>query len=142
MEFMPGAPLEAAVFERFDHDVKRGILEQIARVFKLIQQCELPASVKGYGGLRFAKDGSIVVGPTPIHGATGPCETYYDLYSECVDSLNGPLILSGETAYIGYTGISRRSLPSWTSVTLSAAGRIQTCGRELMSLWPGASSPC
>ena len=82
MEFMPGASLEAAEFQKLDEDAKRDIITQIAQLVKLIQKYQLPASIKGYGGLRFSEDGSIVVGPTPIHGAVTPCETYHELYSQ------------------------------------------------------------
>lgn len=82
MEFMPGTPLDFTVFRKLSSDAKKDILDQIARAFKYIQQCEFPASVKGYGGLSFAEDGSITLGPTPIHGATRRCETYHELYTE------------------------------------------------------------
>lgn len=84
MEFLPGTPITVEAFGKMNEDSKRGILKQIARIFKLIQQYELPASVKGYGGLGFADDGSIVVGPTPIYGATGACDTYHQLYHQYV----------------------------------------------------------
>ncbi|KAI1859860.1 hypothetical protein JX265_010309 [Neoarthrinium moseri] len=59
---------------------------QIAKIFRSIQQYDLPASVQGYGGLAFANDGSIVVGATPIYGARGVCKIYYELYRQCLET--------------------------------------------------------
>jgi hypothetical protein len=81
MEFLPGAPL-VGEFEKMDAGAKRAVLKQIALIFKCIQQYEVPDSVQGYGGLGFAENGSIVVGPTPIYGATGACDTYHQLYHQ------------------------------------------------------------
>ena len=82
MEYMPGSPLQAAAFQKLDHEGKKNILAEIAQILNLIQQYKLPPSVVGYGGLNFAEDGSITVGPTPIYSATKRCETYHDLYNE------------------------------------------------------------
>lgn len=82
LEFLPGEPLELGAFKKLDRVAKQNILRQVALVFKSLQQYEVPASVKGYGGLGFAEDGSIVVGPTPIHGATQACDTYHQLYEQ------------------------------------------------------------
>ena len=82
MEFMPGAPIKMTAFQSLGDKTKKDMLEQVARVFKLLQQYQLPASVKGYGGLGFADDGSIAVGPTPVHGAVERCETYHELYRQ------------------------------------------------------------
>lgn len=80
MEFISGTPLSVAEFKKLDSDAKKTVLDQVAEIPKLLQQYQLPASVKGYGGLGFAEDGSIDVGPTPIYGATKHCETYHELY--------------------------------------------------------------
>ena len=82
MEFMPGTPLSAAEFKKLDSKPKKAVLDQMAEILNLLQQYEFPASVEGYGGLGFAEDGSITVGPTPIHGATRRCKTYHELYTE------------------------------------------------------------
>ena len=122
IEFMPGYHIDEDDLNKLDHASKKEILTQIAQVCKLFQQYELPASVKGYGGLGFAEDGSVVVGPTPIHGATRHCEDYYELYNECVEFL----LLGEDTTDRAIPDISRLSLGLWTSVILYAAGKIQT----------------
>ncbi|KAH8682091.1 hypothetical protein BX600DRAFT_505710 [Xylariales sp. PMI_506] len=86
MELMPGAALEVGALEKMGRKDKGYVMRQIAQVVKLIQDYELPPSVKGYGGLGFAEDGSIVTGPTPIHGATGSCETYHQLYTQYLEA--------------------------------------------------------
>ncbi|KAF6816302.1 hypothetical protein CPLU01_13898 [Colletotrichum plurivorum] len=80
MEFKQGVPL-GDKFPSLDADGKRVILQQIARIFKCIQSFELPGSIKTYGGLNFAEDGTIVSGKTPIAGG-GPCGTLTELYAE------------------------------------------------------------
>ena len=122
IEFMPGSHIDEDELNKLNHASKKVILTQIAQVCKLVQQYELPASMKGYGGLGFAEDGSVVVGPTPIHGATRRCEDYYELYNEYVDCV----LLGEETTDQFIPGISRLSLGSWTSVILYAAGKIRT----------------
>lgn len=68
-------------FQALDKVRKRDLLRQIAEVFKLIQSYELPASVKGYGGLRFDKEGKIIIGPTTIP-CGGPFETFLEMYAQ------------------------------------------------------------
>lgn len=80
MELMPGEPL-ADKFQSLGTDEKWDIVRQMAQVFKAIQSYELPATVRGFGGLNFDEDGNVVVGATPIHGG-GPCETLQELYAE------------------------------------------------------------
>ncbi|KAK6071152.1 hypothetical protein SCUP234_09855 [Seiridium cupressi] len=48
-------------FEELPEDKKRGLLGQIAEIFKLIQSYKLPSTVKGYGGLRFDDACNIVI---------------------------------------------------------------------------------
>lgn len=81
-EHMPGVPLDDDIFRELHSAAKQSIVSDIATIFRLIQQYELPASVVGYGGLDFADDGKIITGPTAIHGATKACTTYYELYNE------------------------------------------------------------
>lgn len=83
-ERMRGAALNAEVFEKLDRTAKDSIVADIARIFHLLQQYKLPASVVGYGGLGFDRDGQVVTGPTAIHGTTKSCATYHELYNECV----------------------------------------------------------
>ncbi|KAH8897883.1 hypothetical protein GQ53DRAFT_818138 [Thozetella sp. PMI_491] len=117
----PGAALNDSVavqsevvspqaWEKMNAATKMDILAQISQTFKLIQDCKLPVSVKGYGGLGFANDGSIVVSPTPINGATGACDAYHELYTQRVDLP----ISSARSECSQHADISRRNLPSWT----------------------------
>jgi hypothetical protein len=146
MECMPGTRLDLAGFKKLGRDAKKAVLGEIARVLRLLQQYKLPASVEGYGGLGFAEDGTIAVGPTAIYGATKRCETYHELYTECVSSPLFVIVNSSSKAAVAYslrgndTGIFRRSLPSWISETSCRAGKTQTCGRGLMSLLREGSS--
>jgi len=80
MEFMPGKTL-ADAFASLEPEKKADIVQQIARVVKGIQDFELPPSAKGFGGLNFDGEGSIIIRPTPIHGG-GPCDTLAELYTE------------------------------------------------------------
>ncbi|KAK6209010.1 hypothetical protein LQW54_006758 [Pestalotiopsis sp. IQ-011] len=72
---------EKTSFEDLPEDNKRDLLAQIAAVFKLIQTYELPATVKGYGGLRFDEAGDIVTGPTALP-CGGPFETYPEMHAQ------------------------------------------------------------
>lgn len=89
MQFMPGSPMPDKTFNQMDQYAKGTILKQIAQVLKCFQEYELPSSVTGYGGLGFDDDGSIINGPTSIHGATSACETYHELYSQYVEQCDG-----------------------------------------------------
>lgn len=82
MEFMPGVPLSEDLFGKLDKDAQKSIVEQLAHILGLFQNYTVPDSIRGYGGLCFAKDGSIITGPTPIHGSKLSCETYYQLYHQ------------------------------------------------------------
>jgi hypothetical protein len=79
-EYMPGENLQDK-FGLLGDDAKRNIVIQIAQIFKCIQRYRLPGSIRGYGGIGYAEDGSIVTGPTVIAGG-GPCETHSELYIE------------------------------------------------------------
>ncbi|KAK6072339.1 hypothetical protein SCUP515_07420 [Seiridium cupressi] len=68
-------------FEELPEDKKRGLLGQIAEIFKLIQSYKLPSTVKGYGGLRFDDACNIVIGPTTIP-CGGPFVTFPDMYAQ------------------------------------------------------------
>ncbi|KAL1893610.1 hypothetical protein Sste5346_006441 [Sporothrix stenoceras] len=81
-EFMRGAVLNDEAFGKLDRTAKDSVVADIARIFHLLQQYKLPASVVGYGGLNFDDDGQVVTGPTAIHGATKACATYHELYNE------------------------------------------------------------
>ncbi|KAI1426826.1 hypothetical protein F5Y12DRAFT_739836 [Xylaria sp. FL1777] len=78
-EYKEGVPLDKAFLD-MDRGSQEGIHRQIAQVFKLIQDYELPASAIGYGGLAFDDSGeNIVIGPTTIP-CGGPFATLDDMY--------------------------------------------------------------
>ncbi|KAI0202967.1 hypothetical protein F4808DRAFT_458198 [Astrocystis sublimbata] len=94
-EFKAGVQLDKA-FGNMDPETQQKIQKQIARVFKLIQDCLLPASIVGYGGLAFAKSGEIITGPTPIP-CGGPFKTLEDMYAQMMryqldDSKTSPIL--------------------------------------------------
>jgi hypothetical protein len=82
MELMSGSALPYKTFMQLDQQAKETVITQMAQILEMLQQYELPASVTGYGGLKFADDGSIINGQTAIHGATSACSTYHELYTE------------------------------------------------------------
>ncbi|KAH8678319.1 hypothetical protein BX600DRAFT_493606 [Xylariales sp. PMI_506] len=79
IEYMYGETLNG---NNLTPENKKIVLSEVATVFKLLQQYEVPSSLKGYGGLGFADDGSIITGPTTIFGATKQCESYHELYRQ------------------------------------------------------------
>ena len=54
---------------------KQLILVQLAEIFGALQNFQLPDTVKGYGGLGFSDDGTIVSVPMTLIDA-GPFQTY------------------------------------------------------------------
>ncbi|KAK5656969.1 hypothetical protein OQA88_3492 [Cercophora sp. LCS_1] len=88
MELMPGEFLGREKFSALDFEEKRIVVRDMAGIFGAIQRYELPASVKGFGGLGFDGEGNVVTGPTPIHGG-GPCEELRDLYAEYFETQMG-----------------------------------------------------
>ncbi|KAK3302842.1 phosphotransferase enzyme family-domain-containing protein [Chaetomium strumarium] len=80
-ELMPGAPLAEEFRNNMSLDQKRGILTQMARLLKALQDYQLPESIKGWGGLTFDDSGAIVSAPMPTVGAgpwSSPEESYKD----------------------------------------------------------------
>ncbi|KFY00530.1 hypothetical protein O988_03270 [Pseudogymnoascus sp. VKM F-3808] len=73
-EHMPGAPLDES-FGTMEHDKKRDILAQIAKILKALQDYELPGSITGFGGVTFDTNGHIVSTAMTSVGA-GPWLTY------------------------------------------------------------------
>ncbi|KAJ3569293.1 hypothetical protein NPX13_g6131 [Xylaria arbuscula] len=94
-EFKAGVQLDKA-FGKMDPETQQNIQKQIARIFKLIQDCPLPESIVGYGGLAFAKSGEIITGPTSIP-CGGPFRTLEDMYAQMIqyqleDSKTSPVL--------------------------------------------------
>ncbi|CZR67405.1 uncharacterized protein PAC_17304 [Phialocephala subalpina] len=55
------------------------VLVQVAHMFKLIQNYQLPPTVTGFGGLNFDSNGQVVVGGLTIWFG-GPFQTFQDMY--------------------------------------------------------------
>ena len=83
-EYMAGCPLLADFGQMSDKD-KACILRQMADVLTILQQYQLPATVRGYGGLDFGPSGEYVSGPLSILHA-GPFTTYGDLVKATIQS--------------------------------------------------------
>lgn len=79
-ELLPGENLRDK-FDALESEPKRSIIKQIAQILKCIQDYTMPSTAKGYGGLGFADDGTIVVGGTPFPGG-GPSPTHSGLYAQ------------------------------------------------------------
>lgn len=60
-EAMPGVP-KAKEFKNRPIEEQRHVFAQMAEIFKLIQDYEVPCTVKGFGGLGFDKEGNVVTG--------------------------------------------------------------------------------
>ncbi|KAK4107639.1 hypothetical protein N656DRAFT_840325 [Canariomyces notabilis] len=80
-ELMPGMPLAEEFSKNMSMDQKRGILAQMARLVKALQDYQLPESIKGWGGLTFDDAGAIVSAPMPTVGA-GPWSSLEDSYKD------------------------------------------------------------
>ncbi|KAM7184785.1 Protein kinase-like domain containing protein [Rhypophila sp. PSN 637] len=78
-DLMPGVPLDDVFSEAGTLEQKRGILAQMARVLKGLQDYQLPPTIRGWGGLTFADDGSIISAPMPSVGA-GPWSSLQESY--------------------------------------------------------------
>lgn len=70
-ELMPGQPLAEPFEESMCLEQKRGIFHQISTILKALQEYPLPPSIRGWGGLTFSEDGSIISAPMVSVGA-GP----------------------------------------------------------------------
>lgn len=97
MQYMPGVPLDQK-FSVLSEDNKKKVLEEMARVIYAFQRFRLPETIKGYGGLTFDKNESIVGGQMTIV-PDGPFEDLEGLYralliSQIIES-EGSAILKG-----------------------------------------------
>ncbi|KAF9895098.1 hypothetical protein FE257_004727 [Aspergillus nanangensis] len=79
-EFMEGKVL-ADDFPTMPLDKQKIILGQLAEVVKAFQGYELPATVTGYGGCTFDKDGQVVAGPPSFQCKGGPFQTVSVMYT-------------------------------------------------------------
>ncbi|KAI1455251.1 kinase-like domain-containing protein [Annulohypoxylon moriforme] len=77
-EMMPGAPLKES-FKTMSLDQKRGILVQMARLLKALQDYPLPDSIKGWGGVTFNNAGAIISASMSTIGA-GPWPSFEESY--------------------------------------------------------------
>jgi hypothetical protein len=77
---MFGEPLDK-VFPTLSDPQQREILSQLVRVFKAIQEYQLPSTITKYDGLDFDEKGEIISGPITFPWG-GPFDTYENLYLE------------------------------------------------------------
>lgn len=77
-ERMTGTPCDEA-FGAMDVDGKKGVVAQMAALLKGLQDYQLPASVRGWGGLTFGRAGEIVSAPMASVGA-GPWGSFEQSY--------------------------------------------------------------
>ncbi|KAM0541899.1 hypothetical protein ACHAPJ_013045 [Fusarium lateritium] len=94
-EWMPGSQLDEA-FEKMDLNQKRNIFSQIAGILKGLQECKLPDSYMGIGGLSFDEKGRIVNAVSSI-GGLGPCASYQESFKS---QLYGALEKANASQYI------------------------------------------
>ena len=83
-EYMAGSPLLVDFGQMSDED-KACIIRQMADVLTILQQYQLPATIRGYGGLDFGPSGEYVSGPLSILHA-GPFLTYGGLVKATIQS--------------------------------------------------------
>jgi hypothetical protein len=79
-QHMPGGSLNEDLASLAIPDQQK-ILDQISKVFKVIQSYKLPSAIQGYGGLNFDEHGNVVVGPTAIP-CGGPFSSLTDMYKQ------------------------------------------------------------
>lgn len=79
-EFKHGLQLDA-VFGGLPEERQVDVLNQVAAVYKLIQDFRVPNSVQGYGGLSFDDSGRVRSGPTTIP-CGGPFSQFYEMYAQ------------------------------------------------------------
>ncbi|KAI0439383.1 phosphotransferase enzyme family-domain-containing protein [Xylaria telfairii] len=80
-ELMPGAPLLDVFSATMSLDQKKGILAQMARLLKGLQDYPLPKSITGWGGVTFDDAGAIVSAPMTTVGA-GPWFSLEDAFRD------------------------------------------------------------
>lgn len=78
-DLMPGVPLDDVFGKDGSLEQKKGILAQMARVLKGLQDYQLPATIHSWGGLTFDQNGSIVSAAMPSVGA-GPWPSLQESY--------------------------------------------------------------
>ena len=78
-ELMPGEPLAEPFSESMSLKEKKGILEQMARLLKALQEYPLPESIQGWGGVTFDESSAIVSAPMTSVGA-GPWPSLEDSF--------------------------------------------------------------
>ncbi|KAL9102564.1 MAG: hypothetical protein Q9163_002314 [Psora crenata] len=83
-EHMAGCPLLDHFGQMSDED-KAFMLGQMAEVLTILQQYQLPATIRGYGGLDFGPSGECISGPLSILDA-GPFTTYEGLVKAAIQS--------------------------------------------------------
>lgn len=64
-------------FDNLTLQDKSAVLRQMAEILALLQRYEIPATVDGFGGLKFDEDGTIVSAQMSLYKG-GPCATYKD----------------------------------------------------------------
>ena len=83
-EHMTGKPLLNDFHQMSERD-KAFILRQMADVLAILQQYQLPATIRDYGGLDFGPSGEYISAPLSILDA-GPFTTYADLVKATIQS--------------------------------------------------------
>src|SRR3569833_724810 len=94
-EFMAGEDLDGQ-FPALSPAEKRDVVGQMADVFAAVQRAVLPPSVKTFGALTFAEDGTIVTGEFQLLKG-GPWERYADVWvarlrMQLADSEKSPVL--------------------------------------------------
>ncbi|KAF1993926.1 hypothetical protein P154DRAFT_47525 [Amniculicola lignicola CBS 123094] len=77
-ELMPGAPVDET-FDSMPLEEKKAILAQMATFLKALQGCQLPDSIKEYGGVTFNDAGRIVSAAMTSVGS-GPWPSYENYF--------------------------------------------------------------
>ena len=80
-EMMPGVALADGFSSSMTADQRRGPLAQVAEMLKTLQEYPLPESIKGWGGVTFDANGSIISASMSNVGA-GPWQSLEDSYRE------------------------------------------------------------
>jgi hypothetical protein len=78
-ELMPGEPLAETFDKAMSLDQKKGILAQMARLLKALQDYPLPKSIEGWGGVTFDDSDAIVSASMTTVGA-GPWPSFEESY--------------------------------------------------------------
>lgn len=95
-DMMPGLPLDDAFSPTAPIEQKRGVLGQMAKILKGLQDFQLPQSIEGWGGLTFDNGGTIISAAMPSVGA-GP---WFSLEESYRSRLKVALDMSDENPYL------------------------------------------